>query len=478
MPVKNKVVAQNPLVLRCHRIMEAFAKSDDERDFYLNRLEGYLVYVDLDKSQDELDELSNELTKNADNYCQIPKLTFYEVKKVMEGFVNEKVYDIDTKEKLLDIIQSKEARENFLEFIYDHHTELEKWQQYYQERFRVRIIEWLRNNEFDFVFEEDLELTKSMVEKLKLNLFVPKVSKDLLAQRKNLIAKAKTYYSSEALNPRPKRGRPPKQIAKVETEPQFSHDVYVSISKAVKPFLFAPEYHGSSAVFTFSGKFASEADLLAHRRQQMTGGVSFDLQNINQKLQALRSLSSGWNLQDDGQKAGVGRQMPLLDGAENAGDEYSVSEQKARARLRGKAKKSPPVKKATLPRFAKPAPKKAILKKTQAMPLKKLAPIVKAKAKVQSKGTSFKKAIPVKKGVAVKKPGTLKKSAPVKKGLGIKKAPAKKAPAQKAPTKKAPAKLRLRPLPKKARLQVLKKEKAKPKNKGAPLRHLRPTKKR
>jgi len=37
----------------------------------------------------------------------------------MEGFVNEKVYDIDTKEKLLDVIQSKEARENFLEFIYD-----------------------------------------------------------------------------------------------------------------------------------------------------------------------------------------------------------------------------------------------------------------------------------------------------------------------------------------------------------------------
>ena len=40
----------------------------------------------------------------------IPKLTFYETKKIMEGFVNEKVYDIDTKEKLLDIIQSKEAR--------------------------------------------------------------------------------------------------------------------------------------------------------------------------------------------------------------------------------------------------------------------------------------------------------------------------------------------------------------------------------
>ena len=146
----SKQEAQNPLILRCHRIMEAFAKSDDERNFYLDRIEGFLIYVDLDKSEAELQALQNEFSKNSERYCMIPKLTFYEAKKIMEGFVNEKVYDIDTKEKLLDIIQSKEARENFLEFLYDHHTELEKWQQYYQERSRVRIIEWLRQNNFSF----------------------------------------------------------------------------------------------------------------------------------------------------------------------------------------------------------------------------------------------------------------------------------------------------------------------------------------
>src|SRR5438445_7236620 len=47
---------------------------------------------------------------------------------ILEGFIHEKVYDIDTKEKLLDLISAKEARENFLEFIYDHLAELEKWQ--------------------------------------------------------------------------------------------------------------------------------------------------------------------------------------------------------------------------------------------------------------------------------------------------------------------------------------------------------------
>src|SRR5271169_5649874 len=198
--------AKNPLILRYHRLMDAFAKSDDERDFYLDKVEGFIVYVDLDKGSKELDDLAEELTANAVRYCLIPKMTFYETKKFMEGFINEKVYDIDTKEKLLDIIQSKEARENFLEFIYDHLTELEKWQQYYVERSRIRIIEWLRLQNIQFVFEEDLEINKNMMEKLKRHLFDAKVSKDVAQMRETLVAKAKTYYSNEALNPRPKRG--------------------------------------------------------------------------------------------------------------------------------------------------------------------------------------------------------------------------------------------------------------------------------
>jgi hypothetical protein len=273
--------------------MEGFAKSDDERDFYLDKLEGFMIYVDLDKPQEELDALLQELEENKDRYIPLPKMTFYEIKKLMESFVNEKIYDIDTKEKLLDIIQSKEARENFLEFIYDHHSELEKWQQYYQERFRIKIIEWLRNNAFDFVFEEDIELTKSIVEKVKLHMFTPKVGKDIVQARKTLAAKAATYYSNEALNPRPKRGRPPKQVVKVEAGPQFSSDIYTSVPKAVKSFLFSPDYHSSSMFFTFSGKFASEADLLAHRKQQLQSNL--DLQTLSQKLAALKTLSSNWN---------------------------------------------------------------------------------------------------------------------------------------------------------------------------------------
>ncbi len=283
--------AQNPLLLRYHRLMDAFAKSDDERDFYLDKVEGFIVFVDLDKGQAELDELFQEVSENNVRYCLIPKLTFYETKKFMEGFVNEKVYDIDTKEKLLDIIQSKEARENFLEFIYDHLTELEKWQQYYHERSRIRIIEWLRSQNIQFVFEEDLDLNKNMLEKLKRHLFDVKVSKDIANVREALQTKAKTYYSNEALNPRPKRGRPPKQVVKVEVEPQVTVDMYTTVPSACRLFLYLPEITNAAAV-TFSAKFDTEAQLLANLRGSSRVKVDTKLQALSERLESLRHLSS------------------------------------------------------------------------------------------------------------------------------------------------------------------------------------------
>lgn len=283
--------AQNPLFLRYHRLMDAFAKSDDERDFYLDKIEGFIVYVDLDKGPKEIEDLEQELKVNAQRYCLLPKMTFYETKKFMEGFVNEKVYDIDTKEKLLDIIQSKEARENFLEFIYDHLSELEKWQLYYVERSRIRIIEWLRSQNIQFVFEEDLELSKSMMEKLKRYLFDAKVPKDVAQVRETLVAKAKTYYSNEALNPRPKRGRPPKQVAKVETEPQVVVDMYTTVPTVCLQFLYLPEITNAASV-TFSAKFDTEAQLLASLRGSTRVKVDTRLQALSERLESLRTLSS------------------------------------------------------------------------------------------------------------------------------------------------------------------------------------------
>lgn len=298
---------QNPLILQFHRLMDAFAKSDDERDFYLDRVEGFILFVDLDKGQDELLLLEKELREGKSRFCVLPKMTFFETKKFMEGFVNEKVYDIDTKEKLLDIIQSKEARENFLEFIYDHLTELEKWQQYYHERSRIRIIEWLRNREIKFVFEEDLELAKKVIEKLKENLFEQKVSKEISSAREAIVAKAKTYYSNEALNPRPKRGRPPKQAQKVEIEPQLTADIYTKVPPAARPFLYLADFTASTV--TFSAKYDTEAQLIASLRGSSRAKIDTKLEALSQRLESLQHLSSKLRDTDD---LGIAKEEKLI----------------------------------------------------------------------------------------------------------------------------------------------------------------------
>ncbi|MBS0615779.1 MAG: UPF0158 family protein [Verrucomicrobia bacterium] len=313
-------VAQNPLLLRFHRLMDAFAKSDDERDFYLDKVEGFILYADLDKGQKELDDLQLEIKDHGNRYFMLPKMTFYETKKFMEGFVNEKVYDIDTKEKLLDIITAKEARENFLEFIYDHLTELEKWQQYYVERMRIRIIEWLRQQQIQFVFEEDLDLPRITVEKVKAHLFDAKVGKDVTQARDALSTKAKTYYSSEALNPRPKRGRPPKQQAKVEVEPQLTGDMYTTVPQDCRMFLYLPDITSATSV-TFSTKFDTEAQFLASLKGSSRAKVDTKLEALSQRLESLRQISSRLTGMDEIIGEREGRLMKAVAKEEEKGEE-------------------------------------------------------------------------------------------------------------------------------------------------------------
>jgi len=333
MSAKKKLLeAKNPIILRSQRLMEAFAKSDDERDFHLDRQEGFIVYADLDESQENLDRLRKELVSNPDRYCMIPKLSFYEQKKIMEGFVHEKVYDIDTKEKLMDVIQSKEARENFLEFLYDHHAELEKWQLYYQERSRVRIIEWLRNNNFHFVFEEDLDLGVSLIEKLKKHLFDDKVPKEVQNSRKILGIKAKSYYSNEALNPRPKRGRPPKQTQKTELEPQITVDIYSTVPQTIRPFLFTPDLSIIGAA-SFSSKFETEEEIIAHRRQAAREESENTLANLNQKLATLKKLSTKWLNNEP-------KENDIKEVEDNEEEDIKKAKKKAKSETKTRKKKS------------------------------------------------------------------------------------------------------------------------------------------
>lgn len=449
MPAKTKKTykeAQNPLLLRAHRLMEAFAKSNDERDFYLDRLEGFIIYVDLDKSGEEIATLGKELEENLDRYCMIPKLTFYETKKIMEGFVNDKVYDIDTKEKLIDIIQSKEARDNFLEFIYDHHSELEKWQQYYQERSRIRIIEWLRNHHFHFVFEEDLDLSTSIVEKLKQHLFDKKVKKDVDVARKALAIKAKTYYSNEALNPRPKRGRPPKQAQKIEMEPQITTDIYTTVPPKVRPFLFTPEISSALDV-TFSSRFETGEELLAHRKQvPESPELEESLTSINQKLATLRQLSSHWVEKDAKEVLPSEEMMPKT---EKAIPQFEKEEELLFDKLKKRkqiVKKKPAT--AARPKKMKPITKKEVhkltLEKEQVKKTKKAPP----KPKPKAKKAPVKRIIPKKKPAAKAKVKKTPTKAKAKAKTKVSKKPAKR-PVRKIIPKKPAAKPKAKTTPKK-----------------------------
>lgn len=400
MATKQLQQAQNPLILRCNRIMEAFAKSDDERDFFLDRQEGFLIYVDLDKPDEDLVVLEKELERNKDRYCMIPKLTFYETKKIMEGFINEKVYDIDTKEKLLDIIQSKEARENFLEFIHDHHSEQEKWQTYYQERSRIRIIEWLRTNNFHFVFEEDLEMPRLLIEKLKKELFETRVGKDVANARKILFAKAKTYYSNEALNPRPKRGRPPKQALKVEIEPQITTDIYTTVPKGLLGFLFIPDL-SSSAAGSFSAKFGHEDAFTSSTSSRRSGHDSdTNLESLNAKLQELRALSSKWINNEEPAK-GVARPKAAISAPlDEEEDDFDLEEEDEEEEFVKPAKNVKPATKTTK---AVPPPKKAPPAKASVKPAPmKSPPPAKGKAAASKSKPVIKKPAPQK--VVAKQP--------------------------------------------------------------------------
>lgn len=440
MNTKQKIEPQNPLILRCHRLMEAFAKSDDERDFYLDRLEGFLIYIDLDKSESEITALETEINESADRYVLIPKLTFYETKKIMEGFVNEKVYDIDTKEKLLDIIQSKEARENFLEFLYDHHTEFEKWQQYYQERSRVRIIEWLRQNQFQFVFEEDLDVGKGMAEKLKHHLFDVKVGKDILNARKALINKSKTYYSNEALNPRPKRGRPPKQVAKAEIEPQLTEDIYTKVPSSVRPFLFKPDISSFSAL-TFSSKFDSDDKTAPLRRHHAPSEADATLENLNQKLASLRNLSSRWIAMEAEKKQLSQPRPPLV--AKEPDEIFDEEEEEDKETVNGLEIIEEEVFASTS--LSSRSDKESWEQKASISPLRLEKLGQRQTTTSLDKNGKILKNLKQKKGkivkTATKKPASKSpaKKAPAKKAP-VKKAPAKKAPAKKAVVKKAAAK--------------------------------------
>ncbi|MBU6445761.1 MAG: hypothetical protein KGQ49_00005, partial [Verrucomicrobia bacterium] len=85
--------------------------------------------------------------------------------------------------------------------------------------------------------------------------------------------------------------RPPKQVAKVELEPQMSVDIYTQVSAACRHFLYIPDI-ASAASVTFSSKFETEEHLLASLRGSPRLRVDEKLEALSARLESLRHLSN------------------------------------------------------------------------------------------------------------------------------------------------------------------------------------------
>jgi hypothetical protein len=232
-----------------------------------------------------------------------------------------------------------------------------------------------------------------------------------------MVAKAKTYYSNEALNPRPKRGRPPKQQLKLEIEPHVTSDIYTTVPPTVRAFLYIPDISNAFDV-TFSAKFETKDALMASRRLSAAGGMEESMESINAKLATLKELSSRW-LEKEGLPASV-----VKGEIDFSLDDEDEDEDVLLEKLESKSsKKKEPINGKAISEkgkvnklVAKPAPKE----KAPAKEIKKTEPV-----------RSIAKSKPlIKSDEKVKK--TLRKIAPVK--------PAKSKPIAKVSTKKRPVK--------------------------------------
>jgi hypothetical protein len=143
-------------------------------------------------------------------------------------------------------------------------------------------------------------------------------------------------------------------------------------------------------IFTFSGKFASEADLLAHRKQQLQSNL--DLQTLSQKLAALKTLSSNWNRDDSEGSFGEALAADAAVVREEKGrpekDVEEIDEEWVEKKPKGALKKKP-VGKTVLPPVQKPPAK--LLKKQPPLKATRGKPIrspVKETSKPMPKGKS------------------------------------------------------------------------------------------
>lgn len=240
-------IPKNVLIIKATRCVDALIKSDEDNDFYLDVKTGAFLYVDLHADEDSMKHLESFIEKE-DNKTLflLPKMTEYGKKKIIEEFVHDKVSDLEVSEKLINEIATLGYETRLMEVFREYPTEHDKWNLFFSEKMRSLAVVWLNEIiekvfsviDLRYVFEEDVSKFLDY-EEIVLFKENPEVNtKDIKNIKSRLLEFSKIYKQPEIINPKPKRGRPPKGKKIGVVENVIIPDMYITYDSVIRSFVY------------------------------------------------------------------------------------------------------------------------------------------------------------------------------------------------------------------------------------------------
>lgn len=236
---------KNVFIVKNTRLVDVFIKSDEDHDFYFDAETGAIFYVDLTSDEDKLEELYNFLLKFPKRLFLFPKMTEYERRKIVEAFLHGKVNDLDVSEKVSRELDFLGYESKVIDILKEYGTEIEKWTAFFSEKMRVMSIEWLNKvikmndvKPFSYVFEEDIIQYMDRDKIVAFKESMGSKNENISSIREDLIEFSKIYFEHEIIDPKPKRGRPPKGKKNSSSEIIPIPDMYLAYDSVLRGFIY------------------------------------------------------------------------------------------------------------------------------------------------------------------------------------------------------------------------------------------------
>ncbi|MCK5787909.1 MAG: hypothetical protein KAH32_02845 [Chlamydiia bacterium] len=235
---------KNILTMKATRCIGVFIRSDDDNDFLLDTKTGAFLLLDLKAEDADMDHLQKFLEGEEDRFFLVPKITEYEKRKIFEEFINYKVNDLEVSERISDTLDTLGYESRAIEILQEYPYEYDKWISFFSEKIRIRVVRWLNKTSqsmksgFSYVFEEDLTnyISKEELISFKENYITNKQSISGIV--KKLHQMSKLYLEDEIVNPKPRRGRPPKGHNSAVKEALFIPDMYICYDAIIRHFVY------------------------------------------------------------------------------------------------------------------------------------------------------------------------------------------------------------------------------------------------